>query len=258
MKLAIRSFLIFCLGMGCLLATRPAFAVMAVNNSYGVDLSATEGGGTNYSDYGPGVTSGSIPSANGPTWTASVNVLNGQISAGTVNQNAEVINGDFQTFVEGCNTWIFHGPTGSTIDPTFSMTGNFSSTSGSPPLFPSPSPSSGTGLICLGLSIGGCNENTQFSSSQSNFSVSLPLGTISNNESVLVNYSLTTTAPSFNTSAIFDPGTGFGSLPSGWTVTGAAGGIAATPEPSTIALFGTGILLMGFMALRKKMGPTYT
>ena len=36
----------------------------------------------------------------------------------------------------------------------------------------------------------------------------------------------------------------------GFSVTGI--GIAATPEPSTLALFGTGILLMGVMASRRK------
>ena len=257
MKSIGRSVLICTLGIGCLLAANPAFATVALA-PYGVDLSATEtgsGGGTNYSSNGPGVTSGSIPNDRSPTWTGNVNLLTGQISAGSVNQNAEAINEGYQTFVEGWNTWTFHGPTGSTIDLNFDMTGNFSETSGfSFSSLGSTSP--GTGAVCLGLSIGVCDVNSQYSSNVSNFSVDLPLNNISNNESVLVSYSLTTTSPSYGSSATFDPITSFGSLPSGWTVTGAAGGLAATPEPSSIALFGSGILLIGFLAFRKKMEHT--
>ncbi len=258
MKSIVRSVLICTLGIGCLLAANPAFATVAIAIPYGVDLSATEtgsGGGTNYSNYGPGDTSGSIPSDRSPTWTGSVNILTGQISAGSVNQNSEAINEGYQTFVEGWNTWTFHGPTGSTINTSFDMTGNFSQTSGlSFSSLGSTSP--GTGQVCLGLSIGGCNENSQYSSNVSNFSVDLALNGISNNESVLVSYSLTTTAPAYGSSAIFDPSTGFGPLPPGWTVTGAAGGLAAAPEPSSISLFGSGILLIGFLAFRKKMEHT--
>ncbi len=39
---------------------------------------------------------------------------------------------------------------------------------------------------------------------------------------------------------------------SGTVYSGSQGGISATPEPSTWALFGTGILLMGMMAYRRK------
>lgn len=39
---------------------------------------------------------------------------------------------------------------------------------------------------------------------------------------------------------------------SGTVYSGTQGGIAATPEPSALALFGTGVLLMGVMAYRRK------
>ncbi len=238
-------FLAFFLGIGWIVAAQPAFAT-TTSPLYGVDLSASAGGTIPlYNSYGPNETSGSIPSSLAPGWTGSVNILTGQISAGTTNGNSELLYSLDKTYVEGWNTVTFHGPTGSSIDPTFEMTGNFSSTSRSFGL----SRSSGTGAVCLGLSIGGCNANTKFGTSQPNFSVDLPLSNITNNDSVLLSYSLTTTAPSFGTSAVFDPIVGF-ILPTGWSVTGAAGGIAATPEPSSIALFGTGILLMSFLTLR--------
>ena len=250
MKPIVRGLLVSALGLSCILETQFADASMVASPSYGVELTATNGGGTNtfYSYYGPNSTAGSITTSTpyGPNWTGSVNVLTGQISAGTSYAGGDLLGSD-QTMVEGWNTWTFHGPTGTTINPVFAMTGNFLST-GTTFVF---SPSSGTGLVCLGLSIGGCNQNAQFSTSTPNFNVGLQLSNIANNDSVLLSYSLTTTAPSFGTSALFDPGTGFGTLPGGWTVTGAAGGAAGVPEPSTIALLGTGILLMGWMARRE-------
>ncbi len=247
MKPIVRGLLISTLGLSCLLEARFANAVVAIP-PYGVELTASSGGGSNifYSNYGPNSTAGSIPTTFGPNWTGSVNVLTGQIVAGTSNASSELLGYD-QTMVEGWNTWTFSGPAGVTINPVFAMTGNFLSTGSTGPGFSDSSP--GTGQVCLGPNIGDCYQNAQFITSTPNFNVGLQLSSIANNESVLLSYSLTTTAPLFGTSAIFDPTTGFNNLPAGWTVTGAAGG-AAVPEPSTIALLGAGILLMGWMARR--------
>ncbi|QWY75568.1 PEP-CTERM sorting domain-containing protein [Ferrovum myxofaciens] len=222
--------------------------------SYGVELTATNGSGSNsfYTDYGPNSTAGSIPTVYGPNWTGSVNVLTGQISAGTSYLSGDLLGSD-QTLVEGWNTWTFHGPTGSSINPVFSMTGNFSSTGVVGPI----SGSFGTGLVCLGLSIGGCNQNAQYSTSTPNFNVGLQLSNIANNDSILLSYSLTTTAPSSGTSALFDPGTGFNNLPIGWTATGAAGSSAVVPEPSTVLLFLTGLAGIGLFGFTQRRSVSY-
>jgi len=70
-----------------------------------------------------------------------------------------------------------------------------------------------------------------------------------NDQSLMLTYVLGT--KSYGSSASFDPSVSL-LLPTGWSATSAA--MSATPEPSTMALFGTGIVLMGLMATRKQKG----
>lgn len=189
---------------------------------------------------------------------------------------------------QGTNwTFSFDLPNPITANPTIqatNFTSTFASSSSSPPIPVSLAETSGTVNITNGPSINGNQITTynyrggvwfnpdslyylggtvsQTGSQENGLSMNLCENTgcpgvdalYITGANLFSNGSTLTLGTFSNMSVSLDAGGALGSATvTVSTITGnGSGGVSATPEPSTIALFGTGILLMGGLALKKK------
>lgn len=238
------------LGVGGLLLTAQTAFATSAPSSYGVYLQ--EGGGAVPlpNDVHPDQTSGTIGSGSN---SGSVNLLSGQIAASSLTNTVDATG--VNTSVAGWDTWTFHSGSSAGGTATLQMTGTFNYGSQAGGMFGS----GGEASLCQGFEIAGClpgpngngiglpqqppGEQGPYGPGSTPFKLDYSFS-VNNGESLMLTYALST--QSFGSLASFDPTVSL-LLPSGWSATS-----AATPEPSTWLLFGTGMILMGVMGLRKR------